>query len=143
MLSMPAFFAGCGISQTSALTEPVPGNPFMDWFGVDDVILQRVMSELVAHGADTADLYFQHRRSDYIGMENSVVIRNSTDVLQGVGLRVIVAGRTGYASTEDLALPSMLAAARKAAAVASGAGAVPPHSFATSPTGDLYVTETQ
>ncbi len=141
MITMPAFLGGCGVNQLKMAAEPVPGNPFLEWFGIDEAIIQRVMSELVANGADTAELYFQHQRSNFISFEGGVVSRSSSDILQGVGLRVVVDGRVGFASTEDLSFSSMLAAARKASANSSHGGGVSPQSFETSRTGGLYVIE--
>lgn len=138
---MPAFLAGCAVNQSKLVAEPVPGNPFLEWFGVDEAIIQRVMAELVANGADSGELYFQHQRSNFISFEKGAVSRSSSDILQGVGLRVVINGRVGFASTEDLSLPSLLAAARKASSSTAGVGGIPPHSFETSPTGGLYVIE--
>jgi TldD protein len=67
-----------------------------------------------------ADLYFQHARSSSVTMEDGLISRAATSVDQGVGLRVVVGDQTGYAFTEDLSLPAMLAAARTAASIAHG-----------------------
>jgi TldD protein len=112
----------------------------MDWFGVDQATVARVMSELSASGADAADLYFQHSRSNSLGLEDGIVANASSDIKQGVGLRVVIGEQTGYGFTEDLTLPSMLAAARTAAAIASGDRVVAPQSFAPKGMGDLYTT---
>lgn len=140
VLSMPAFLAGCGIQQARTTAEPAPPNPFLEWFGVDPPAVARVMAELTANGADAADLYFQHRRTNYLGMEDGIVSRARSEILQGVGLRVVVGDQTGYAFTEDLTPASMLAAARTAAAIAKGGAVVPPQSFNPKKTGDLYRT---
>lgn len=141
VLTMPVFIAGCGVGRTRVATEPVPENPFLEWFGIDEAMVQRVMSELVANGADAADLYFQHRRSNLISMDHGIVSHASSDVSQGVGLRVVFDGKVAYAATEDLTLPAMLGAARTAARRATRGPATAPASFATSRSGDLYVTE--
>jgi TldD protein len=112
----------------------------MEWFGVDEASIARVMSELSANGADTADIYFQHQRSNSLSLEDGIVNRADSGIAQGVGLRVVIGDQTGYAFTEDLALPAMLAAARTAAAIASGTAAVAPQSYNPLKTGDLYVT---
>ena len=49
------------------------GNPFMDWFGVDQAMVTRVMAELTANGADAADLYFQHTRNNFLQLEDGIV----------------------------------------------------------------------
>lgn len=140
VLTMPAFLAGCGVHAARTAHEPLPANPFLQWFGVDEPLLARVLSELSANGADRADLYFQHQRNHYLGMEDGIVSRAYSEILQGVGLRVVVGDQTGYAFTEDLTLPAMLAAARTAAAIARGGPGVPPQAFNPEQAGDLYST---
>jgi len=112
----------------------------MDWFGVDQAVVARVMSELTARGADAADVYFQHTRNNYLTLENGIVSSANSDIQQGVGLRVVIGDQTGFAFTEDLTTPSMLAAARTASAVATGGQIVSPQSFNPLASGDLYTT---
>ena len=140
VLSMPAFLSGCGVQQATAIADQVPDNPFMDWFGVDEATTARVMAELTANGADAADLYFQHSRTNFLTLEDGIVSSASSTIQQGVGLRVVIGDQTGYAFTEDVTLPSMLAAARTAAAIASGSQVVPPQAFNATRAGDLYKT---
>ena len=120
VLSMPVFLSGCGVQRATAIADPTPENPFMEWFGVDEATTARVMAELTANGADAADLYFQHSRTNFLTLEDGIVSSASSTIEQGVGLRVVIGDQTGYAFTEDLGLASMLAAARTAAAIASG-----------------------
>jgi TldD protein len=141
VLSMPAFLAGCGVASVAAVPKAEPQNPFLDWFGVDEAIISKVFAELAGNGAETAELYFQHRRSNLLTMEEGVVARADSDLVQGVGLRVLVDGRTGYAFTEELTLESMIGTARRAAAIANGRGVGPPDAFASKRPGDLYRTE--
>ncbi|HSN51215.1 MAG TPA: DNA gyrase modulator, partial [Woeseiaceae bacterium] len=140
MLTMPAFLSGCGIQQATTVAGKTPENPFMEWFGVDEATTARVMSELSANGADAADLYFQHSRTNFLTLEDGIVSSASSDIQQGVGLRVVIGEQTGYAFTEDLTLAAMLAAAKTAAAIASGSKAVAPQKFAAQGAGDLYKT---
>lgn len=120
---------------------PPPSNPFREWFGIDQAMLSRVFGVLTANGADIADVYFQHRRTTVLEMQEGVIKRADTDVLQGVGLRVVNGDRTGYGFTEELTLPAMMAAARVAAEAVSGNARVPPSGFLAAPTGKLYVVE--
>ena len=112
----------------------------MEWFGVDQAVVARVMSELTSRGADNADLYFQHTRSNSLTLEDGIVSSANSGIQQGVGLRVLIGDQTGYAFTEDLTLPAMLAAARTASAIASGSRVVAPQSFNPLETGNLYTT---
>ena len=58
ILTVPGFLAGCGVQKATLIASPTPENPFMEWFGVDQATVARVMSEVTANGADAADLYF-------------------------------------------------------------------------------------
>ncbi|RZV37029.1 MAG: TldD/PmbA family protein [Chromatiales bacterium] len=140
IITMPGFLQGCGVHSATVLGQATPDNPFMTWFGVDQAATARVMSELTASGADAADLYFQHSRTNSLTLEDGIVSNASSNIAQGVGLRVVVGEQTGYAFTEDLTQPSMLAAARTASAIASGSAVVAPHSFNPLGMGDLYTT---
>ena len=138
ILTMPAFLQGCGVQTATAVSRATPENPFMTWFGVDQATAARVMSELTSSGADAADLYFQHSRSNSLTLEDGIVSAANSSIEQGVGLRVVVGEQTGYAFTEDLTLPSMLAAARTASAIATGSSPVTPQTFNPLGAGDLY-----
>ena len=140
VLTVPAFLHGCSVQQATAVADPIPENPFMDWFGVDQATVARVMSELTANGADAADLYFQHTRSNSLSLEDGIVSKANSNIQQGVGLRVVIGEQTGSAFTEDLTLPSMLAAARTASAIASGSRVVAPQAFQPKDMGGLYTT---
>jgi TldD protein len=73
-------------------------------------------------------------------LEDGIVSNANSGIQQGVGLRVVIGDQTGYAFTEDMTLPSMLAAARTASAIASGSQLVSPQSFSPLASGDLYTT---
>ncbi|MBT8444499.1 MAG: TldD/PmbA family protein, partial [Gammaproteobacteria bacterium] len=140
VLTMPAFLSGCGVQSATAISQATPDNPFMTWFGVDQATASRVMAELTANGADAADLYFQHTRSNSLTLEDGIVSKANSSIEQGVGLRAVIGEQTGYAFTEDLTLASMLAAARTASAIASGSRVTAPQSFNPLSTGHLYTT---
>ena len=140
IITMPGFLSGCGIQTATAIASATPENPFMEWFGVDQAVVARVMSELTSRGADTADLYFQHTRNNSLTLEDGIVSSANSGIQQGVGLRVVIGDQTGYAFTEDMTLQSMLAAARTASAIASGSQTVAPQSFNPLETGNLYTT---
>jgi TldD protein len=130
LVTIPSFF-GCArggdAARVAAVASPAPpANPFLDWFGIDEEVIRRVMTELTARGATHADLYFQHTRSNSIRMEDGIISQASSRIDQGVGLRVVVGDQIGYAFTEDLTVEAMLAAARTAAAIAHGPAAAPP-----------------
>jgi TldD protein len=140
VVTMPAFLGACAVQPATDLARRTPDNPFMDWFGVDQATVARVMSELTANGADAAELYFQHTRNNFLQLEDGIVSNANAGIEQGVGLRVVIGEQTGYAFTEDLTLPSMLAAARTAAAIASRNAVVAPQAYDPQAMGRLYAT---
>ncbi len=114
-------------------------HPYYDWFGVDEAMLSKVLSEALGRGADYADLYFEHSRSGSLTLEDGIISRASSAVDRGVGIRVVVGDQTGYAYSEDLDLPSMLKAARTAATIAQvSTDEVPPQTLTQRGHADLY-----
>jgi TldD protein len=141
-LSMPRFLAGCARQlppEASSATAALPTDPFLTWFGIDQAVIRKVMAELTARGADFADLYFQHTRTNAVGLEDGIISSASSSIAQGVGLRVVVGDQTGYAYTEDLTVDAMMAAARTAASIARGGPVAPPERFAINRPEGLYV----
>ncbi|NCG21303.1 MAG: TldD/PmbA family protein [Rhodobacterales bacterium] len=102
----------------------------LNWFaqfGVDQNLVTRALAEATAHGADDADLYFEHATSTAIGLSDRKVNRAHTSIDLGVGVRVVVGDQVGYAYTETLTLESVLKCARTASAIArTGRGAGKP-----------------
>jgi TldD protein len=101
-------------------TAPPPQHPFMTWFGIDEAIIHRVLSETMGRGAEFADLYFEHSRSTHVSLEDGIVSKATTGVDQGVGIRAVTGDQVGYAYSETLELGAMLKAARIAATIADG-----------------------
>jgi len=120
------------------MSSPASRHPFYAWFGIDEALIQRVLSEAMGRGADFADLYFEHSRSGSISTEDGIISRASTNVDRGVGIRVVVGDQTGYAYAEDLSLQPMLGAARTAASIAEGGGGVAPIGLTRREHEDLY-----
>ena len=139
ILTMPAFLQGCGTQLASIISEPPPENPFLTSFGVDESAVTQVMSALTSNGADIADAYFQHTRSNTLSFTDGAVGNAGSAVEQGVGLRVVKGDHTGFAFTEDLSLQAMLATAESAAVIAGGTTATDAPVLQFLPTGDLYV----
>ncbi|MEE2829678.1 MAG: metallopeptidase TldD-related protein [Myxococcota bacterium] len=117
------------------------GNPYFEWFGVDAAIIHRVLSAAMERGAEFADLYFQHRSGNSIGLEDGIISRASTGVDRGVGIRVVIGDQTGYAYSEDIDLPSMLKAASTAASIAAGGGGTVSPDLLPARRNDLYAIE--
>jgi TldD protein len=131
LLTMPTFLASCATSRSrgSVLPEAALNDDPFGWFGVDEALVQQVMARLTARGADHADLYFQHSRSNSIRFQDGIVSSATTGIDQGVGLRVVIGDQVGYAFTEELTLDAMLQAAVSASAIARGAPVDPSSAY--------------
>ncbi len=79
--------------------------------------IQRVLEGLLVPSVDAADLYFQYRRREHWSLEDSLVRDAGYALEQGVGVRVISGEKTGFAYSEELALPALAQASRSAGAI--------------------------
>src|ERR1035437_8372813 len=78
------------------------------------------LAEALSQGGDYADLYFEYLLTSSIGIDESIVKSAAQGVSMGVGVRVIVGERTGYAYSDDLSPEKIRKAARVAACIAAG-----------------------
>lgn len=90
----------------------------MDHFEVSTETLQKAIAAAMSKGGDYADLYFEHKISANLGLEDGKVNRAFSNVDFGVGIRVLKGAQTGFAYTESLSLGEILKAANLAANIA-------------------------
>ncbi|MDZ7645079.1 MAG: TldD/PmbA family protein [Woeseiaceae bacterium] len=140
VLGAPALLPGCAVLPAVTRDPGPAGNPFFARFAIDESTLTRLMSALTARGADTADIYFQHATRNDLVLDGGGPVTATTTVIRGAGFRVMRADRAGYASTEELTMPAMLAAANRAAAAVGGAAVPPAGGWLHAAAGDRYVT---
>ena len=109
-------------STTSLLAEtgPVPGVGYFGRFGVTDKLIRDTLGAAMSKGGDYADVFFQHRVTNNLNLEDGAVNRASANVGLGVGVRVVKGDQTGYGFTEDLTSEGLRRAALTAAAIADG-----------------------
>ncbi|HNC43883.1 MAG TPA: metalloprotease TldD, partial [Acidobacteriota bacterium] len=69
-------------------------------------------------GGDYADLYFEYRQSNSVSLEEQIVKTANQSISQGVGVRVNVGEKTGYAYTDEISVESIRRAAQTAACIA-------------------------
>jgi TldD protein len=116
----------------------VTADYFAENFGVDQSVLRKTIARGMAKGGDYAEVFLQHRVGDAVSFEDEKVNRASVSVDLGAGLRVLNGDQTGYAFTEDLSLPSLLAAAETAASIATGPSTAGPDDFTPVEVPELY-----
>jgi len=101
-----------------------PERFFEDRFGLTSSAMERLLgSQLAGRRVDHADLFLEYRISEELALEDGAVKKASRHVSQGAGIRAQSGERTGYAHTDDLALPNLEEAARQARAIADQASA--------------------
>jgi TldD protein len=88
--------------------------------GIDDSGVAALINELYRSSLDTADIYFQASRHESWQLEDGIVKEGSFSIERGAGLRAVSGDKTGFAYSDQLLLPELLAAARNARAIASG-----------------------
>ncbi len=102
-------------------------------FGVDEKMILEVLTAALSRGGHYADVFFQHRVSRSLALEDGEVNRAYASADLGAGVRVVQGDQTGYAFTEDLTLDSLRNAAKTAAAIAEGPSTPGPTSFRADP----------
>ena len=80
--------------------------------------LDRVFARLMSPAVDSADLYFEHSRSESWMLEDGQVKEGSHSIEQGVGIRAQSGEKTGFAYSDDIVMPALLEAAGSARAIA-------------------------
>lgn len=93
----------------------------MDFFGVCEEDLKRLIEIALSNGGDYADLYFEHSISNELALRDGEVNAAGSHIDYGMGVRVLLGDQTGYAYTEITSWKEMEKAAKAAAQIASSA----------------------
>ena len=80
-------------------------------FGLTETHLKKALGEILSHGADDADLYFQYTRSEGWSLEEGIVKSGSFSIDQGVGVRAVSGEKTAFAYSDDLSWAALQDAA--------------------------------
>ena len=89
---------------------------------LDEAKLTRVLGALMTRHVDNADLYFQHSMLESWVLEDGKVRDASFTEEHGVGVRAMSGEKTGFAYSDDIALPALEAAADAARAIVRSGG---------------------
>lgn len=111
---LPAYLKSCQNLHISMEMQE-----YLDHFEVTPRILQKVIAEAMSKGGDYADLFFEHKISNTLSLEDGKVNQAFANVDYGVGIRVLKGDQTGFAYTENISLTDMLKCARTAASIAN------------------------
>ncbi|MFL6248662.1 MAG: TldD/PmbA family protein [Thermoanaerobaculia bacterium] len=117
------------VSSLLANTGPTNGVGYFARFGVTEQLIRSTLSSALSKGGDYADVFFQHRVSNNLSLEDGIVNRANANVALGVGVRVVKGDQTGYGFTEDITPDGLRRAALTAAAIAQGPSREAPARF--------------
>ena len=95
-----------------------PEQFFLNRFGMNESGLERILGSALERKADYADLYFEYRSAEGLGLEESMVNHTNKAISHGVGVRVCAEDRTGYAYSDEVTFDRMRVAAEAARAIA-------------------------
>ncbi|MGH9760348.1 MAG: PmbA/TldA family metallopeptidase, partial [Blastocatellia bacterium] len=96
---------------------------FIERYGLSLADIDSLLSAAMVRGGDYADLYFEYRISNSIGLEEDIIKSATRSVSQGVGVRVVIGDKTGYAYTDEIEVESIKRAAETAGHIARSGGA--------------------
>jgi TldD protein len=108
------------ISSAFAKNGPTTGIGYFARFGVTEQLIRGTLASALSKGGDYADVFFQHRVSNQLSLEDGAVNKATANVALGVGVRVVRGDQTGYGFTEDITAEGLKRAALTAAAIADG-----------------------
>ena len=86
--------------------------------GLDEDRLGSVLTRVLGHAVDYADLYFQSSRHESWALEDGIVKDGAHGIEQGVGVRACAGEKTGFAYSDELSVPALTQAATTARAIA-------------------------
>ncbi|MBT3385759.1 MAG: TldD/PmbA family protein [Prolixibacteraceae bacterium] len=113
-LILPPLMNSC---QNVQISENVKS--YLDHFEVSTEMLQKVIATAMNKGGDYADLFFEHKISNSLGLEDGKVNKAYSNIDYGVGIRVLKGDQTGFAYSESISPDEMLNAAKMAANIAN------------------------
>lgn len=116
-----------------------PERFFPERFGLTERALERALGAALGRRIDYADLYFEYRVNEEIGLEEGIVKQAAKSITQGVGVRANAEEKTGFAYSDEITTERLAIAAERARAIADsgGSGAVAVRSPVPRPR-DLY-----
>jgi len=110
--------------------------------GLERSALQGVLSQMLSHQVDYADLYFQYSRSESWNLEEGKVKSGNFSIDQGVGVRAVSGEKTAFAYSDDINLPALTQAADATKSIAAlGLQQTAKPSLITRQTSTLYLPQ--
>jgi TldD protein len=82
--------------------------------------IDKLLGTALSRGGEYADLYFEYRVAGSVSLEEQIIKSASKSISQGVGVRVVIGDKTGYAYTDEISVKAVEKAADMASYIARG-----------------------
>jgi TldD protein len=79
--------------------------------------LDAALRALLRGGVETAELYFQVARHESWALEDGIVKEGTHSIERGVGVRAVAGEKTGFAYSDEIVAPALMAASQAAGAI--------------------------
>jgi TldD protein len=99
-----------------------PERFFLERFGLTERTLERTLGAALGTRIDYADLYFEYRVNEEVGLEEGIVKQAAKSVSQGVGVRATAEEKTGFAYSDEITVERLQIAAERARYIADSGG---------------------
>jgi len=96
-----------------------PEKFFLERFGLTEQTLERTLGVVLGKRIDYADLYFEYRVNEEIGLEEGIVKKAAKSISQGVGVRATAEEKTGFAYSDEITVENLQLAAEQARYIAA------------------------
>ncbi|MEM6987835.1 MAG: metalloprotease TldD [Pseudomonadota bacterium] len=85
--------------------------------GLTESHLHATLGQLMTHGVDASDLYFQAKQNESWVLEDGLIKEGGFSIDQGVGVRAVSGEKTGFAYSDEILLTALEEAAASARAI--------------------------
>jgi TldD protein len=99
-----------------------PEQFFQERFGLTEQALERTLGALLGKRIEYADLYFEYRVNEEVGLEEGRVKQAARRISQGVGVRATAEEKTGFAYSDEITVKTLQLSAERARYIAADAG---------------------
>lgn len=86
-------------------------------YGMSSGEIDQIMSQLLSVPVDQADIYFQSSHFESWQLEGGIVKEGTHSIEHGAGVRVVSGDKTGFAYSDNIALPVLMNAANNVKAI--------------------------
>lgn len=97
-------------------------NDLLEPAGLTDNQLQRVLTGILSHSIDNADLYFQSSYAESWVLEDGIIKSGTFGIDRGVGVRAMSGEKTGFAYSDDIVMGALEHAAEAASSISQLGG---------------------